>query len=417
MSNKILEQLSIKFDKVIKANFEYPFVADVMIAQVDPETSTFIGIDGNYYMKCLTNLNIEKLSEGMKIRLKGKIIPDNNNIGCICVHVSHFYPIDDTVRYEEEIEKYMTTLVDLNESVKLKEQMSLLYKRAPPSVVYDIGVIVFSDHKFILDTFKSQFQEKCVGNIFVYKIGQANSSEQTPRIEFGKLNSKNVFTDALKFFNTKKVDIVCVLTDKLTLEQIFSMSSPDSIKNTYKYSKNGVYTVSVSQINPLKNEAHPPENNSSEINNYHCFRLTNRQFKSVYNCIEMIRRIQTSYRLKITQSIKIGVKELYCVIDDYKMRVTNLELLNIPPIIPKRNSPKTKNSIEELKDIMISKLDNEKTKLINMELVLLKSMVDMTLNQNTIEALKFYEKNKEGTPSNKYLVTKFSLEDLSMEND
>ena len=416
-SESILEQISKKLHKAIKLNFSHQFVADVIVTKVDRTAASFVGKNDCYVLRCLTDLDISSLAEGQQIRLQGKIVAERNNIGSSYVKVDRFFEIKNSVRYEDEIKKYMTTAKEFNESDKLKDQLKVIYQRTGPKIIHDVGVVVLSDHKFILDTFKAQFQERCVGNLFVYKIPDdltRNNPDYT---------QSNLYTEAIKFFNRKRVDLVCVLTDRLTLGQTLSLSSADAIRNTYRYSKSGVYTVGISQKNLLTYELKINTNDAvgsvgsddsvvPEITDYHCFRLTNKQFKSVYECISMIHDVQTSHKRMISDALGMAKNEMIEIIDSYRSQLLAIEMLNTQPILKSKSdsmngkrrsksvslknfSKKILNEhpIDELKELILTKLDNEKNKLVGIELDLTKSMIEMTLNPKTIEAIRSYEKN------------------------
>jgi len=405
-SESILEQISKKLHKAIKLNFSHQFVADVIVTKVDRTAASFVGKNDCYVLRCLTDLDISSLAEGQQIRLQGKIVAERNNIGSSYVKVDRFFEIKNSVRYEDEIKKYMTTAKDFNESDKLKDQLKIIYQRTRPQIIHDVGVVVLSDHKFILDTFKAQFQERCVGNLFVYKIPNdliRNNPDYT---------QSNLYTEAIKFFNRKRVDLVCVLTDRLTLSQTLSLSSADAIRNTYRYSKSGVYMAAVSQKNLLTYELKTSDDTDDtivpEVTDHHCFRLTNKQFKSVYECISMIHDVQTSHKKIISDALEMAKAEMNDMIEGYRSQLLAIELLNVQPFLKLKTETKrsksvslknfskkilNENPIDELKELILTKLDNEKNKLVSVELELTKSMIEMTLCPKTIEAIRSYEKN------------------------
>src|SRR5690606_982278 len=154
--------------------------------------------------------------------------------------------------------------------------------RHPPTIINNIGLIVMPEDENNIENFKVAFQEKCRGKLFIY------------RIRYENMESDLLF--AFDFFKKYHyIDLICLLTNQLTTNNICSLSS----KNIVKYMlnrKNVPYVISIISLNKVNSTMQPLT-----------VMLSNEEIENINNCINYIHNIQFSLRKKIDEGIKTGI--------------------------------------------------------------------------------------------------------------
>ena len=388
-NNKHLDQIGEKIVRVIDKNFSQEFCADVVVEKVDIVTQSFIVRSLDFILRCKTNSDLSTLKKNDKIRIKGNIVADKQKLGVIYAQVV-FYPITDYIRLESNILAYNKIQEYLSQADR-QTKIRTIHNRKIPQIIRTVGLIVINTHTIISEMFKTSFKTKCVGNLFIYKIADTiiKTKHGTTKI--------NMLEAAITHFNMKRVDIICILTDRLSIDQTLALSSTNLIKQMYKFSKNGTYIMSISQKNPSDIVNTEPE----YVNDYLCWSLTNKQFTNVDDCIECIQQIQSAYKNSISHAIATATAELKSKIEEYYDRIIKLQVytseLNLR--IPAAAISSSSDPIDTLKEAVLSKLDSEKNKLMEIELIVTKSVASMMTNKHILAALDLYEKSKMNPPN------------------
>ena len=421
---KSLDQINKKFFQVIDSNFNKEFAVDGTVIAIKPlnvvdlpvkplnvvdlpvkqkngenassgEYSFIIDSDG-YVLNCVTHIGSSTLNVGDMIRIKGKLIADKTKLGSVYVMVTLFFHISDNIRLEAPIQEYIELRERLNDSdnIKLQKKINIMHQKKMPQIITNVGVIVMESHKFALDTFKIQFQEKCTGNLFIYNVPDSITTNNDNGTK------QNKFIDGLDYFTSKNnIDVICILTDTLTLDQTLALSSREMVNKMEKYTKNNSYIVAVSQCNNHVK-------NLDCISYYLCSLLTNKRFDSIYSCVNSISSVQINYKKKITSSITSGISELASMIQLYQHNVMKFELdvvrLN-PSYMSFQNEVKSSgnnlNPFDQLESLLINRLNHEKDKLTQIELAITTPLAFLYNAPRTKKAMVVYEgiKNKEIT--------------------
>ena len=378
-----LDKIHKKFIQMVEANFDTNFSADVMVESIEPN-GNFSVKSGEYSLKCYTNSSTSDLIPNDLIRIKGRLVPDKSSLGKSYVMVDYCVRVTDVVRLEQPIQNYLKLKKDLKDETKpnLIKKISRIQSRKPPQIINHVGLIVLQSQKFILDTFKTQFQEKCVGKLSIYYVPDSISiiDKNGERI--------NKVIEALNSFRTNKsIGMVCVLIDELTLDQTLLMSTGLMTKQIYKYISSSPYTTYVQQINGSSDQV---------IDNCLSFTFFNKQFESVYNCVEFISQIQIAYRKKINQGLTYGIDTLRRIVDMYEQRILSLEI-DISELGSEYiNRQKNIQIFDRVEKLLLDLLDKEKHNLIQKELKMAKSIASLICTDSVLDAMSIRNKLKSG---------------------
>jgi hypothetical protein len=407
-----LDTIHKKFIQMVEANFGASFSADVIVTNIVQSSETldsngvhFMVKSGEFTLTCCTRLSISELQIGDKIRIKGKLMADKSLLGATYVIVDYCVRISDTIRLEKPIQNYFKLKQDLNDNskVKLVEKIEKIHRRQIPQQINHIGIISLQSQKFILDTFKIQFQEKCKGRLSVYYVPDSI-------MIIGKNGEKkNKLLEGLKFFRQdKSIDMVCILIDILTIDQTLILSTGLMTKQIYSHIKNSLYTVAIIEkpINLIEDE--------KSVADCLSFVFLNKQYMSVYGCIEQISHIQTSYRKKITQAIQEGLESLNQISKRYEQQILNLEFDSMDLGSEYIQQKERTNIFDRLENLLMERLDSEKNKLIQMELAMAKGIANIISNSSVIKAIEIYKGIKTGEL---IVQQKHEVDDLVFEQD
>lgn len=335
-----LDLTTIKFNKCISKflNEEY-CLKNAVVVNINIKSNTIIIKTDEYDVEFITINNISNLNPGDKITIKYKFIIHQKKFMTTQPVIIFFSTKDDFKNNDLRFSRYTLVKNKLNEIYKTHHSeliKSKLIIKKIPKTIYRIGLIILETHLTVLDTFKKKFQSKCTGSIFVYKL-------KKDTIETDYINAINYFG------KYHKIDLVCILTDRLELEHLFNLSSKYVLNN----SKHLVYTVSVIYTNGLFTNA----------GNYLASYFTNKRNLSIDNVIDFIHEKQISHKIKTTNAICDGIVTLREIINAYDKRVLGLELLFAGSKIKK---PMV-DVFSVLKTNIVGLLDKELQKLIEIE--------------------------------------------------
>ena len=108
-----------------------------------------------------------------------------------------------------------------------KYMISEMTPKYPPKMFYNIALIALPDDDENIENFKILFQEKCNGKLYVYRL------------------KNNSLQSALEYFKKyHNIDLICLLTNKLNLKNIYELSSRTNVKYMINR-KNVPYIISI----------------------------------------------------------------------------------------------------------------------------------------------------------------------------
>jgi hypothetical protein len=332
--SKSIRTISFQFDGLIEGDFlPGTYSDDVIVDDTDLEKNTIVAKYDSHRIECLTNLDISKIRIGTKIKIRYKLIRVPDNLLQIQPFILFYCSSKDpngTFKMAIKCSKIQTKL---DQVVKRNKHF--------PFPVKNIGLVVIETHTTILDKFKMEFQSKCTGTLFIYKLS-------IDRI-------KRDFASALNYFSKyHQIDLICILTQKLDPNHLLSLSS------TYVLShfKPIPYTVAI----------------SSNGFDWSVSNLADKQLKSVDPLLNFIHQNQMKYSKYITNALNQGKQELENISRVYQRKICSCEF-DILDLNPKQLV--ILDPIDELKKLVLKALDRELNKLIGMELSMAKSICEM----------------------------------------
>jgi len=303
-----------KFYHLVPKIFEAEYLADVIVHQVNMITNQITVESDSYVFECVTNLNISKLTIGDEIRIKFKLAPDPVMIATVRPQILFFCSRSRYKYVSKQFKKYIRIQTELN-------QINWVSTKKLPRTIYRIGLIVIQDVSF--DKFKSEFESKCVGNLFIYKVDPINMPYD--------------FINGINYFNKyHEIDLICILTEKLELEQLFSLSS----KYVLSHTKPLPYTIACLNNGPK----------------YLASGMVDLIINSISPIINLIQKTQIAYRIQIDQAIHNARLQSEQIIQTYKKRVFDLEfsIIDLNP-----HQIELANPIIKLENIATSIIENE----------------------------------------------------------
>lgn len=265
--------------------------------------------------------NIFNFKIGDNVYLEG--YPNFSSKLKIIVNVDLLYSLSDEQIYDDmkmchsKLEKQLSKK---DATVFIKD----LLNQRPLSFIKNIGLIVFDKDN---ENFIQMFNNSCVGNLYIHTV---------------KLNNvKTNFLLALTYFKDyKEVDTIVILLDNLNAIELMELSSKSIIN--YFLQINLPYII-------LK---HEPNKNIIVPS---LLRLCNEIYMSDREIIERIAISQNKIKNKLSESIILASKHLGKQIDKYTIFLHNKKI---------ENMYLAKNSIEILKKLLSSQLNNYKITLL-----------------------------------------------------
>lgn len=289
---------SIQFHKLISTFFHKEYYASVIVRNINVKMSQITVKSGSYVFECVTNLNISEIDPGDKIIIQFKLIPKLNVFMEIQPLILFFCQRSEYENILNQYTKYNRTQLKLN-NIITSNPHNILTKPLP-KIIHRIGLIVLDTHTIILDIFKSEFNLKCIGELFVYKVKSSK-------------NTKFDFINAINYFNKyHEINLICILTETLTIEHLFDLSSKYVLKNI-KY--NTTHTIAVTYQNGILS-------NSAD---YSTLLATNIRKLSIDKTISAIHKTQIKYQNNITNTISTGILLLEEMINSYMDSICNFE--------------------------------------------------------------------------------------------
>lgn len=333
-----------KYSSLITYAFSKICQLDVVICFIDLSRSVLDVKCGSVMIHCQTALNIQNLNINDKISILCRIALHDTIYGTTCAHILFYYKTKSPLvsKYIIQYNMFATHITNLTHISKAKPI---------PKIIRNIGIITFDSdpHKSFLNKFLSKFQLKCTGNIFVYNIqGPDNKSE------LGFINGFNYFQ------RYHEIDLVCILTDRMTPDQILSLSSKKVLYVILK-AKPIPFVISVTNN-------YNPTYIASIITDLHLTNLT--------SIISFIHHQQSTYNTLVNNAVEHGLGMLHHVLDRYE---SQLEF--IKSIVVQIQKPIYTDPFQSIRTNILDQLESQKQKLIELELDILHQMQNMSCLQ------------------------------------
>lgn len=345
-----LTRIHRRLEKTIQLNFKKTILIEAKVESINIVEKSFVIYENDKTLECKTDQNLESLCKDDQISIKGLLKRDLKYNGKIYLDVECFHKLEEAkyINLEMYDKLYHTLCKDKCQKIvqKLKTQKA-------PYVVMNIGLITVPDNERNIKEFEHLFEEKCKGQLFIFRLKQ-DEVESSLRV-------------ALEYFKKyRNIDIICLLTNKLTLGNISDLSSKDNVKYLLNR-KNFPYILSIVSERCDDNLTKEPLTAL----------LSTDTAYGIENGIEAISNIQKTFKDVIEQNINLANNFLRKIIDDYKKRLLDLKLFIegiASPTFMGRINPEI--VIGKLKSILINRLQNERIKLAEYQITLMKQIID-----------------------------------------
>uniref|UniRef100_A0A6C0LVJ0 Uncharacterized protein n=1 Tax=viral metagenome TaxID=1070528 RepID=A0A6C0LVJ0_9ZZZZ len=291
-----LENIFAKYRKVIKENFRESFAIEAIVGNVNSDRNNFtINYQGNNnFINCWTSLKISELKSGEKIKLYGNLMtyPDENHV---YIKIDYYTTINND--FDNKIEDYHKYKQKLHEEKLSQFILNKFHNKFPPKIINRIGIITFEE-SIILENFKKICEQKYVGDLFIYKLDKTKVDKD--------------FVIALEYFKKyHDINVICILTDKLTMEQILNLSSAECLKYLLMRDEKFPYLISL---------------NAGCISiDYLAKNLFNKKFDQIDNCLTFITNIQETYKQMLTNTMRNCYEYIGQRIENHRANILKLD--------------------------------------------------------------------------------------------
>lgn len=295
--------------------------------------------DKNEYLECYYD-GINNYQEGDLVLIKGRYALGQDAIVANRVYINVEFM--DKINDEKKLELLAKNYQKIHRTLCTPKYITIARKfrmRRSPDNVLNVGVIAFTGNNDNIDNFKIAFQEKCVGNLFIYRVDENDPLSLITGMEYFK-----------KYHG---IELICFLTNQININQAYDLSSIDIVKYLINRKK---YPYIVSITSHLE-EFHPIPFSVS---------LSNKKMDGIYACVNFIHGIQSEFRKKIDQIVSDGINQLRQLIDKQKSRLLECKLL-MTELTPLSRMQKLNHMpIEKLKILLLNRISKEKSKMIKL---------------------------------------------------
>lgn len=353
--------------ETIQANFKKPIEIECVVDKINNKENYFtVTSDHNTqtiecHIHAREKSSLDLLQENDNIFLKGwvKIHPDN--MAKIYIDVDSFYPVQHSQKYNESIKLYKSLCQTLNKE-QYKPIINRLKTTTPPKIVNNVALIVMPNDLDNINNFKDLFQKMCCGKLYIFRLDH-NNMEKSIRA-------------AVEYFRKyHDIDMICFLTNKVSMSHSLDLSSKDIVKYLFNR-KNFPYIVSIIETIAPAVALSQETNAIVPLTNF----LSNRTFSGITSCIDFIHGIQNSYAENIQKGINMGKRIINEILEKYRRNLFDLQMcmtelndvrFNSDTLTKSVNSP-----FDKLKELLIKRLTKERFILCNIYMRTMKLLVE-----------------------------------------
>lgn len=369
--------------KTIEANFSKPIKIDAIVESVNNSDHCFTirAQNSDKIIECQTNEHedLTKLNPGNNVIINGMLRLDPTNTGKVYFAVQYLYLVSEKDKFAHTF-NMCNRFSDALNNDRFKTIIKKIEPKFPPTIIRNIGLITIStvpgDDQNI-ENFKTAFQEKCVGQLFIFRLKNENmSSHLQPAFEY--------------FKKYHEIDLICLLTNKVTTNIICSLSSKDNIKYML-YRKSVPYVISV--VSGIDDEPM-----MQQIQQMHPLTvlLSNKKIEGIDNCINFIHETQSFSRKQLDQGIRQGTNILEKMVENQRKKLFDLKIymtkLSDYRFLPKINDSTISMPPEKLKKLLIAKLVQVKDMLHNTQIAISKHIIEDAHVQKMYRSMDELEK-------------------------
>lgn len=241
----------------------------------------------------------------------------------------------------------------ISDSLKLEKHVKLIKtirKKKFPDIIRNVALVVPPNCFDSLTNFKVIYQEKCRGNLFVFNLNDNDlPSFASTHLEFFK-----------KYHD---IDLIVLLTNSITTAQSIQLSSLSNVKYMINR-KQFPYIISISTKNKIV--FNPLTDN-----------LSNEETAEIYGTINKIGNVQSAYRNKLKQCMKLCSEQLNLRLSEYKNKLLKLKL-DVAEINSDVSVLMHNKKVENLKILLLGKLNQLHTQMMHSYLTITNNIINDT---------------------------------------
>lgn len=353
-----------KLFNVIDANFTKILKLKGVVNDIDDNGKflTIKTLDTERTLKCRTKDNFTKVDIGDVVDVVGNLQLDSNDLSSIYLDLKYLSK-QSTFDPSKALTIHNKLLVYLNEHEKVSKVVKKIHKKSLPKQIYNIALIAFPTGINLVNTFKTEFKNKCVGNLYTFYM-------DTDKTDVS-------IVSALEYFRKyRNIDIICLLTDQLNIMETCKLSSKE-IAKVFLSRKNCPYILSI--VSDLS------EKNPEPITAL----LSNKKIETTLAAVNFISEVQWEYRQKVDRTIDLVKEKFYVHMDkkikklqQYEVLIWNLNKTS-PPI----------NSTDNLKNLLRTKMTEELDRLNSIETELVNNIILSDPIQKIVNNIDMFDSN------------------------
>lgn len=337
-------------DRLIRSthlNFSRKMSLEATIETIGP--NFFVGTDANHKMRCEPRFGMGSLEQGQRIRMEAHLRCNGPNQIYLDVESYHLVDMEKIYNDKRILYQKLQTTMNLDKYQKILKKVKV--EVDGPSTACNIGLIVCPGDDHNIQNFKISFGERCMGKLYVYH-----------------LSYRMLLSHAMEYFRKyHDIDMVCLLTNNLTPDQIYDLSSKHNVKYLLTR-KQYPFLVSILGSNPI----HP----LTSI-------LSNKTIVGINPCIDFISGMQLAFKNDITRHSKTSQIIALNIIEKYRRQVVGLRTL-----ITELNDGRAMVSpFDKIKEILIKKLAKERNFLYKIQIMIMKKIMDDPRMQHIYQGL------------------------------
>lgn len=349
-----LKKIHDRFTESIGVNFSdtWEIIGIVETVNLDQKYFTVRNFDNDSQIECFYKNETIDLVGRENVKIRGWVKEHPFISGKISLAVDYIYLMTDNDKYGKYLENRSKLITALS-AEKHARIIRRFVSEPPPKHIYNVGLIVFPNNVQNIENFKAAFQNKCVGNLYIYHIKYSE-------IE----TSLKIACEYFKKFN--EIDLICLLSNDLDMACNCALSSNKNAVFLLNR-KNMPYIVSVTPVLSTNCETGSTE----PITNM----LSNKLFCGITSCVDYIYQNQELTKTTVNRLIMLGKQSLANIIDKQRKKITDLNYCIVEMSDPSFIQDK-KSRLEVLKLSMVQQLNRIKFKYADINSFVMKNIIN-----------------------------------------
>ena len=347
-----------KLSRAVAKNFPLRIETDVVVENINLEQHYFTIKTTAGLIDCHTSqTDLSNIKNGTNIHIEGYLKIHTTTISKIYLELENYFILGEKERLMGMYKRFQKIQNELSKD-KYQHIITSFSLQKPPNIIYNVVLIVPPGNQIALEKFKTIFQNKCQGQLFIYHLMENDYLLQYPMEYFKKY---------------RNIHLVCLLVDNSSFDCIGHLSSVENLKYLLKR-KGTPYLVSIVSDIPSKTKP------------LSCI-LANKRLSSVESCIDFIVSVQSETKKILSETVNMGKNILNAIIYKHKDKLYKLKLC----IMEYRYEPP---HMQKLCNILEKYMMQKKISLQQIQNSLMKQIIDDPRTQKATSLVMEAERRK-----------------------